>query len=60
MKKEDKKFIEKKQVADHEEYVIKKAPTRTWWGKVLVILILVGMVGLLVASAIVSIINIMK
>ena len=62
MKKEknNKNFIEKKKVADHEEYVIKKSPSKTWWGKVLVVLILIGMIGLLVVSVVVSIINMLK
>ena len=58
--KKDQKFLEKKHVADRDEYVIKKSPTRTWWGKILVILILIGMIGLLVVSVVVSIVNMMK
>lgn len=62
MKKEknNKNFIEKKKVADHEEYVIKKSPSKTWWGKVLVVLILIGMIGLLVVSVVVSVVNMLK
>jgi len=58
--KDNKKFVEKKKVADREEIIIKKSPAKTWWGKVMVVLILIGMIGLLVVTAIVSIVNMYK
>ena len=48
------KFIVKERKGSHEEYAIKKAPSKTWWGKVLLILIVVGTILLPIVTMIVS------
>lgn len=48
------KFIVKERKGNQEEYAIKKAPSKTWWGKVLLIAIVVGTVLLPIVSMIVS------
>lgn len=41
----DKKFITKHVKADSSvEYVVQKSPAKTWWGKTIVILVVVGTV----------------
>ena len=48
------KFIVKERKGNQEEYAIKKAPSKTWWGKVLLIAIVVGTILLPIVSMIVS------
>lgn len=48
------KFIVKERKGSHEEYAIKKAPSKTWWGKVLLVLIVAGTLLLPIVSMIVS------
>ena len=44
-KQTKKKFIEKRTRADNlNEFIVKDAPTKTWWGKLILIIILVGFV----------------
>ncbi|MGI6758955.1 MAG: hypothetical protein ACOX40_04140 [Bacilli bacterium] len=44
-KQNKKKFIEKRVRHDNSvEIIVNKTPTKTWWGKLAIILILVGMV----------------
>ncbi len=54
MEKNKEKFIVKEHKGNREEYAIKKAPSKTWWGKVIVILIVAGTVLIPVVSMIVS------
>lgn len=50
-----KKFIEKQVRADNTtEFVIRETPTKTWWGKTIIIIILVGFVVIPVVALIVS------
>lgn len=48
------KFIVKERKGSHEEYAIKKAPSKTWWGKILLVLIVAGTLLLPIVSMIVS------
>lgn len=42
-KKDDKKFLEKRTKADNSvEYVVHGSPSKTWWGKIVVALIVAG------------------
>ncbi|HHU79815.1 MAG TPA: hypothetical protein GXZ35_00560 [Acholeplasmataceae bacterium] len=44
-KQNKKKFIEKRVRHDNSvEIIVNETPTKTWWGKLAIILILVGMV----------------
>ena len=51
---ENKKFIAKKSIRNKEEYVIKKSPTKTLAGRILVWVIVLGTLLLPVVAAIVS------
>ena len=51
---ENKKFIAKKTVRNKEEYAIKKSPTKTLGGKILVWAIILGTLLLPVVAAIVA------
>lgn len=51
---ENKKFIAKKTVRNKEEYAIKKSPTKTLGGKILVWVIVIGTLLLPVVAAIVA------
>lgn len=55
MSKKDDKFIVKENKAGKEEYAIKKAPSKTLWGKILVILIVAGTLLVPVVAMIVTI-----
>lgn len=51
-----KKFIEKKVRHDNSvEIIVNETPTKTWWGKAAIILILVGMVLVPVVMLLVAI-----
>ena len=54
MEKDNQKFIVKEQKGNKQEYAIKKSPSRTWWGKILIIAIVAGTVLLPIVSMIVS------
>ncbi len=57
-KKENKKFVEKRVKADQSvEYVVNGSPSKTWWGKVVVALIIAGTVLLPVAGLIFALLN---
>ncbi|HHU24688.1 MAG: hypothetical protein PHG08_03420 [Bacilli bacterium] len=44
-KKQKRKFIEKTTRADKtNEFIVRDTPTKTWWGKLILIIILVGFV----------------
>ena len=53
-KKNNKKFVEKRVKADQSvEYIVNGSPSKTWWGKVVVALIIIGTVLVPVAGLIV-------
>ena len=54
MKENKDKFIVKERKGNREEYAIKKAPSKTWWGKVIVVLIVAGTVLIPIITMIVS------
>lgn len=55
MSKKEKKFIVKENKAGKEEYAIKKAPSKTLWGKILVVLIVAGTLIVPIVAMIVTI-----
>ena len=57
MAKQEKKFIVKENKNGREEYAIKKAPSKTLWGKILVALIVIGTILLPIVSLIVLLIQ---
>lgn len=57
MAKEEKKFIVKESKAGKDEYAIKKAPSKTLWGKILVALIVIGTILLPIISLIVMLVK---
>lgn len=54
---ENKKFIVKEKRAGNEEYAIKKSPGKTIWGRILIVLIVLGTLALPIVSLIVALIN---
>lgn len=54
MEKNNQKFLVKERKGNKEEYAIKKAPSKTWWGKAIVILIVAGTVLLPIIAMIVE------
>lgn len=57
-KPKKKKFIEKKVRHDNSvEIIVNETPMKTWWGKLAIILILVGMVLIPIVMLILTIIN---
>ncbi len=53
-KKGNEKFIEKRTKADNSvEYVVHGSPSKTWWGKIIVALIIAGTVLIPLISLIV-------
>ena len=57
MAKEEKKFIVKETKAGKDEYAIKKAPSKTLWGKILVVLIVIGTLLVPVAAMIIAMVS---
>lgn len=54
-KNSKRKFIEKQVRADNTtEFIIRDTPTKTWWGKAIIIIILVGFVVIPVIALIIS------
>ncbi len=54
-KAKKKKFIEKRKRADNTvEFVVTESPSRTWWGKAIVILIVFGTIGIPVLALIIA------
>lgn len=57
MENKDQKLLVKEKRRNKEEYAIKKAPSKTLLGKILIILIVLGTILVPVISAIITIIK---